>query len=57
METKISTDLANRIRQATGENVYMCYHCVKCTSGCPLTEHFDLAPNQVMPRLNLAWKT
>ena len=48
METQISTDLANRIRQATGENVYMCYHCVKCTSGCPLTEHFDLAPNQIM---------
>jgi heterodisulfide reductase subunit B len=48
METQISTDLANRIREATGENVYMCYHCVKCTSGCPLTEHFDLAPNQVM---------
>lgn len=48
METQISTDLANRIRQATGENVYLCYHCVKCTSGCPLAEHFDLAPNQVM---------
>ena len=48
METQISTDLANRIRQATGENVYKCYHCVKCTSGCPLAEHFDLAPNQVM---------
>jgi len=48
METKISTDLADRIRRETGENVYLCYQCVKCTSGCPLTEHFDLAPNQVM---------
>jgi heterodisulfide reductase subunit B len=48
METKISTDLADRIRQETGENVYLCYQCVKCTSGCPLTEHFDLGPNQVM---------
>lgn len=48
METKITTDLADRIRRETGENVYLCYQCVKCTSGCPLTEHFDLAPNQVM---------
>jgi heterodisulfide reductase subunit B len=48
METQISTDLADRIRQATGENVYLCYHCVKCTSGCPLADYFDLAPNQIM---------
>jgi heterodisulfide reductase subunit B len=48
MKTELSTDLANRIREATGENVFLCYHCTKCTSGCPLTEHFDLAPNQVM---------
>ena len=48
METKLSTDLAKRIEQATGENVFLCYQCVKCTSGCPLMEHFDLAPNQVM---------
>jgi len=48
METQLSTRLAERIRQATGENVFLCYHCAKCTSGCPLMEHFDLAPNQVM---------
>ncbi len=48
METQLSTDLARRIQKATGENVFLCYHCVKCTSGCPLVEHFDLAPNQIM---------
>jgi heterodisulfide reductase subunit C len=48
MATQLSTDLANRIREKTGENVYLCYQCVKCTSGCPLAQHFDLAPNQVM---------
>jgi heterodisulfide reductase subunit B2 len=48
MATELSTALADRILEATGENVYLCYQCVKCTSGCPLAEHFDLAPNQVM---------
>jgi heterodisulfide reductase subunit B len=48
MATELSTALAERIREATGENVYLCYQCVKCTSGCPLAEHFDLAPNQVL---------
>jgi len=48
MKTQISTALADRIREKTGENVFLCYQCVKCTSGCPLAQHFDLAPNQVM---------
>src|SRR3990172_38270 len=48
MGTQLSTDLADRIRQATGENVFLCYQCIKCTSGCPLAGYFDLAPNQVM---------
>jgi heterodisulfide reductase subunit B len=48
MATQLSTELAELIQRKTGENVFLCYHCVKCTSGCPLIEHFDLAPNQVM---------
>lgn len=48
MVTNLSTDLADRIKEATGENVFLCYQCVKCTSGCPLVDHFDLSPNQIM---------
>jgi heterodisulfide reductase subunit C len=48
METTLSTQLAEQIREATGENVFLCYQCIKCTSGCPLAEFFDLAPNQVL---------
>ncbi len=45
--------VARAIQQDIGENVYLCYQCVKCTSGCPLAEHFDLAPNQIMRALQL----
>lgn len=41
------------IQRELGQNVYLCYQCVKCTSGCPLAEHFDLKPNQVMRCLQL----
>ena len=47
------TSLAETVRDATGQNVYRCYQCLKCTSGCPLAENFDLAPNQVMRSLQL----
>jgi heterodisulfide reductase subunit B2 len=45
---ELNGDLAAKIRDVTGENVFACYQCVKCTSGCPLADHFDLAPNQIM---------
>jgi heterodisulfide reductase subunit B len=53
MSVKIRTELAERIREKTGENVYLCYQCAKCTSGCPLGEFFDLAPNQVLSAAQL----
>jgi heterodisulfide reductase subunit B len=42
------TDLAQHIQEECGENVYLCYQCQKCTAGCPVAEHFDLAPNQIL---------
>ncbi|MGD0575648.1 MAG: 4Fe-4S dicluster domain-containing protein, partial [Anaerolineales bacterium] len=48
MSVKVNSELAERIREKTGENVYLCYQCAKCTSGCPLAEFFDMAPNQVL---------
>ncbi len=47
------TKLADRIEQSIGENVFLCYQCVKCSSGCPLAEHMDLLPNQVMRAVQL----
>jgi heterodisulfide reductase subunit B len=48
MTTALDIDLATVVEQATGSNVYLCYQCVRCTSGCPVAEHMDLLPNQVM---------
>lgn len=50
---KIKQDLAQQVQQALGENVYLCYQCVKCTSGCPVGEFFDWQPNQIMRALQL----
>ena len=42
------TDLAQSIHEEYGQNVHLCYQCVRCSSGCPVAEHMDLLPNQVM---------
>jgi heterodisulfide reductase subunit B len=51
--TIIKTDLAKRIQDELGQNVYLCYQCVKCTSGCPVAEFFDWQPNQIMRAVQL----
>jgi heterodisulfide reductase subunit B len=48
MPLELKTDLAQYIQEECGENVYLCYQCQKCTAGCPVAEHFDLMPNQIM---------
>jgi heterodisulfide reductase subunit B len=51
--TQIKPDLARRVQEELGQNVYLCYQCVKCTSGCPVGEFFDWQPNQIMRALQL----
>ncbi len=49
----INARLAQQIKEKLGQNVYLCYQCVKCTGGCPLAKYFDWQPNQVMRALQL----
>lgn len=53
MPFTITTDLAAHVLEETGQNVYLCYQCKKCTAGCPVAEFFDLTPNQVMRAIQL----
>ena len=56
MQTTIDSGLARQIQRECGENVYRCYQCQKCSSGCPVAEYFDLAPNQLIRAIQLGRK-
>ncbi|MGD8457049.1 MAG: heterodisulfide reductase-related iron-sulfur binding cluster [Anaerolineales bacterium] len=51
--TTIKTDLAARIQEELGQNVFLCYQCVKCSGGCPVSSFFDWQPNQIMRAVQL----
>lgn len=40
--------LSDRITRETGENVFRCYQCQKCTVGCPVADEMDVKPNRVL---------
>ena len=48
MTVTFKTDLAREIQERSGENVFLCYQCKKCTAGCPVAAYFDLTPHQVL---------
>jgi heterodisulfide reductase subunit B len=48
MSIAFKTNLAEEIRERSGENVFLCYQCKKCTAGCPVAAYFDLTPHQVL---------
>jgi heterodisulfide reductase subunit B len=50
---KAAEPLSKVVLDALGDNIFRCYQCVKCTSGCPVADEFDLMPNQVMRGLQL----
>ncbi len=53
MSSVLAVDLAGIIERECRENVFLCYQCGKCSSGCPLAEHFDLTPGQIIRALQL----
>lgn len=48
MAITLSPDLAKFIREECGENVYLCYQCERCSSGCPTVEAMRYRPAQMM---------
>ena len=48
MAITVSTDLSKFIREECGENVYECYQCERCSSGCPTVSAMRYRPAQMM---------
>jgi heterodisulfide reductase subunit C len=43
----------NPVEQIAHTNVSHCYQCGKCSAGCPMGEHMDVLPNQLIRLVQL----
>ena len=54
-------DVQNRfikkVEDLSGENIYKCYQCGKCASGCPVAYEMDLTPTQIIHAIQLGLKS
>jgi len=40
--------LFQKVAELSGENLYTCYSCGKCSAGCPSISEMDILPNEVV---------
>ena len=45
---QLTGKLVDEVLELCGENVFGCYQCGTCASGCPFIEEMDLTPDEVI---------
>lgn len=49
----IRNKLVQKVEEISGQNIFDCYQCGNCSSGCPVVDYMDIPPHQVMRLLQL----
>ena len=52
----IDLGLANEIDHLSHQAVELCYHCHKCTAGCPIIENMEYGPDRILRMVSLGEK-
>lgn len=42
-----------KVEELSGQSVYACYQCGKCSAGCPSIAEMDVPPNQIIRLIQL----
>ena len=58
MRTEISikntrSKFLGKVEELSGESIYACYQCGKCSAGCPSISEMDISPNEIIRLVQL----
>ena len=60
METMASTEsnssFLKEVEKRSGENLSLCYQCLKCTAGCPTAPYMDFRPNNIIRMIQMGMR-
>ncbi len=49
----IKSKFLDKVEELSGENIYACYQCGKCSAGCPSISEMDISPNEIIRLVQL----
>lgn len=52
----IDMDLVNRVNELSEQTIQLCYHCHKCTSGCPVADEMSFGPDRLLRMVQFGMK-
>jgi heterodisulfide reductase subunit C len=53
----VDISLISEVNRRSGQNVELCYHCHKCTSGCPVVQSMTFGPDRILRMVALDQRT
>ncbi|MFQ6000654.1 MAG: 4Fe-4S dicluster domain-containing protein [Anaerolineae bacterium] len=53
---KVGSPFLGVVNQRSGQLIQLCYHCHKCTAGCPVAFVMDYGPDRVLRMIQFGWK-
>jgi heterodisulfide reductase subunit C len=53
---KTDPEFLEEAKKRSGQDLGLCYQCLKCTAGCPTAPHMDIRPNNLIRMIQLGMK-
>jgi heterodisulfide reductase subunit C len=53
---KIDSSFLKEAEKRSGEDLSLCYQCLKCTAGCPTAPYMDIRPNNIIRMIQMGRK-
>jgi len=53
---KVGSSFLEEVERRSGENLSLCYQCLKCTVGCPTAPYMDIRPNSLIRMIQMGMK-
>ncbi|MCX5884807.1 MAG: 4Fe-4S dicluster domain-containing protein [Proteobacteria bacterium] len=50
---KVRSEFIEKIEEISGQNLFSCYQCGKCSAGCPFSFAMDLLPSHIIRMVQL----
>ena len=53
---KTESSFLEEAKKKSGEDLSLCYQCLKCTAGCPTAPYMDVRPNNIIRMIQMGMK-
>jgi len=53
---KVDSSFLEEVKQKSGEDLSLCYQCLKCTAGCPTAPYMDIRPNSIIRMIQMGMR-